>query len=174
MAHPGKAPSLEVLGYNYWKTRMKAYLLSQGSEIWDITQNAAYVIPEQRTTPLQVDQYNANNKAVNMLFAAVGDAEFQRVCHLTTAHEIWTILADHLEGQPRSRPVCFRLTGVNMRISPRSRGSRLRRCLIIFNRSLTSSGPTRASQITFPLTMSRLSSFCIRLILRSGKQQLRP
>jgi len=55
MAHPGKAPSLEVLGYNYWKTRMKAYLLSQGSEIWDITQNAAYVIPEQRTTPLQVD-----------------------------------------------------------------------------------------------------------------------
>ena len=53
MAHPGKAPSLETLGYNYWKTRMKAYLLSQGSEIWDITQNAAYVIPpEVNTDPL--------------------------------------------------------------------------------------------------------------------------
>jgi len=107
MAHPGKAPSLEVLGYNYWKTRMKAYLLSQGSEIWDITQNAAYVIPEQRTTPLQVDQYNANNKAVNMLFAAVGDAEFQRVCHLTTAHEIWTTLADHLEGTAQVKASLF-------------------------------------------------------------------
>ena len=61
---------------------MKAYLLSQGSEIWEITQNAAYVIPEQRTTPLQVEQYNANNKDVNMLFAAVGDVEFERVCLL--------------------------------------------------------------------------------------------
>ena len=98
MAHPGKAPSLEVLGYNYWKTRMKAYLLSQGSEIWEITQNAAYVIPEQRTTPLQVEQYNANNKAVNMLFAAVGDVEFERVCHLTMAHDTWTTVADHHEG----------------------------------------------------------------------------
>ena len=86
---------------------MKAYLLSQGSEIWDITQNATYVIPEQRTTPLQVDQYNANNKAVNMLFAAVGDAEFQRVCHLTTAHEIWTTLADHLEGTAQVKASLF-------------------------------------------------------------------
>ena len=54
MVHPGKAPSLETLGYNYWKVRMKAYLLSQGSEIWDITQNAAYVIPESvNTDPLR-------------------------------------------------------------------------------------------------------------------------
>ena len=77
---------------------MKAYLLSQGSEIWEITQNAAYVIPDERTTPLQVDQYNQNNKAINMLFAAIGNAEYERVCHLVTAREVWTTLAEHHEG----------------------------------------------------------------------------
>ena len=78
MAHPGKAPSLEVLGYNYWKTRMKAYLLSQGSEIWEITQ-----------------------------FAAVGDVEFERVCHLTMARDVWTTLADHHEGTAQVKARLF-------------------------------------------------------------------
>ena len=107
MAHPEKAPSLEVLGYNYWKTRMKAYLLSQGSEIWEITQNAAYVIPDPITTDPQRAQFNANSKAVNMLFAAVGDAEFQRVSHLSTAREIWTTLAEHHEGTAQVKARLF-------------------------------------------------------------------
>ena len=107
MAHPGKAPSLETLGYNYWKTRMKAYLLSQGSEIWDITQNAAYVIPpEVNSDPLRA-QFFANSKAVNMLFAAMGDAEFQQVSHLSTAHEIWNTLAEHHEGTAQVKARLF-------------------------------------------------------------------
>ena len=52
MANPGKAPSLEALGYDYWKSRMRAFLLSIGSDIWDITQDATYVIPEMRTEAL--------------------------------------------------------------------------------------------------------------------------
>jgi len=40
MSNPGKAPSLEALGYDYWKTRMKTFLLSQGGDIWAITQDA--------------------------------------------------------------------------------------------------------------------------------------
>ena len=86
---------------------MKAYLLSQGSEIWEITQNAAYVIPDQRATPAQVDQYNANNKALNMLFAAVGDAEFQRVSYHVTAREIWTTLTEHHEGTAQVKARLF-------------------------------------------------------------------
>jgi len=107
MANPGKAPSLEALGYNYWKSRIKAYLLSQGTEIWEITQNAAYMIPEQRTTPGQVAQYERNNKAVNLLFSALGPVEYQRVCHLETACEIWTILANHHEGTAQVKAWLF-------------------------------------------------------------------
>ena len=79
MSNPGKAPSLEALGYDYWKSRMRAFLLSQGSDIWEITQDATYVIPETRTENLAIAKYNRNNKAVNMLFSAFGTAEYQRV-----------------------------------------------------------------------------------------------
>ena len=77
MANPGKAPLLEALGYNYWKSCMKAYLLSQGSGIWEITQDATYVhlsVVEQ-TTPLLVAKFEHNNKALNMLFSALGTVE---------------------------------------------------------------------------------------------------
>ena len=86
MSNPRKAPSLEALGYDYWKSRMRAFLLSQGSNIWEITQEATYVIPETRTEPLVIAKYERNNKAVNLLFSA-----------LQTAREIWTTLANHHE-----------------------------------------------------------------------------
>ena len=88
MSNPGKAPSLEALGYDYWKSRMRAFLLSQGSDIWEITQEATYVIPETRTEALAIAKYERNNKAVNLLFSALGTAEYQHVQHLQTAREI--------------------------------------------------------------------------------------
>ena len=100
MANPGKAPSLEALGYDYCKSCMKAYLLSQGSDIWDISQDATYVnLPvDERTTPLLVARFERNNKAVNMLFSALGTTEYQHVCHLETAREVWATLASRHEG----------------------------------------------------------------------------
>ena len=56
------------------------------------------MIPKQHTKPLEVAQYERNNKAVNLLFSALGTVEYQSVCHLETAREIWTTLADHHEG----------------------------------------------------------------------------
>ena len=88
MSNPGKAPSLEALGYDYWKSRMRAFLLSQGSDIWEITQEATYVIPVTRTEAPVIAKYERNNKAVNLLFSALGTAEYQRVQHLQTAHGI--------------------------------------------------------------------------------------
>ena len=64
------------------------------------------MIPEEHTTPLVVAQYERNNKAVNLLFSALGTAEYQRVQHLQTAREIWTTLSEHHEG---TAPVKARL-----------------------------------------------------------------
>ena len=75
MANPRIAPSLEARGYNDWKTGMKVYLLSQGSDIWEITQDATYVIHEERTEALHVANYERNNKTVNLLFLALGNLE---------------------------------------------------------------------------------------------------
>ena len=76
MANPEKAPSLEALGYDYWKSRMRMFLLSQGGDIWEITQDATYVIPETHTEAIQVAKYERNNNAVNLLFSALGTAEY--------------------------------------------------------------------------------------------------
>ena len=51
-----------------------------------------------RTTPALVAQYEANFKAVNILFSGLGPCEYERVSHLTTAREIWSLLKAHHEG----------------------------------------------------------------------------
>ena len=43
-------------------------------------------------------KFERNSKALNMLFAAIGTAEYQHVYHLETAREVWTKLASRHEG----------------------------------------------------------------------------
>ena len=62
--------------------------------------------PEVNTDPLRA-QFFVNSNTVNMLFAAVGDAEFQRVSHLSMAREIWTTLAEHHEGTAQVKARLF-------------------------------------------------------------------
>ncbi|KAG8069088.1 hypothetical protein GUJ93_ZPchr0005g15130 [Zizania palustris] len=49
MRRNSKIPMFDGRDYAYWKVRMEAYLLSQGSAIWDIV-DSQYVIPETRTS----------------------------------------------------------------------------------------------------------------------------
>ena len=64
------------------------------------------MIPETRTESIQVTKYESNNKAVNLLFLALGIAKYQCVQHLQMTHEIWTTLTEHHEG---TAPVKARL-----------------------------------------------------------------
>ena len=107
MSNPGKAPSLEALGYDYWKTRMKVYLLSQGSDIWSITQDATYIIPAERTEALAIAKFERNSKVVNRLFVGLGTKEFKRVCPHETAREIWAKLKEHHEGTDTIKACLF-------------------------------------------------------------------
>ena len=96
-----KPPSLDALGYHFWKVRMRAFLLSQGSDLWEITIHPTFSVIENvalRNTPAIVAQHDANFKAVNFLFAALGPVEFERVRELDTARQIWTTLVAHHEG----------------------------------------------------------------------------
>jgi hypothetical protein len=76
---------------------MEAYLLSQGSAIWEVV-DSNYEIPAARTTQVQIEQYEANNKARNILFTSLSRNEFDRVQHLRTAREIWSTLSVFHEG----------------------------------------------------------------------------
>ena len=67
MGSPGKQPIFDGTDYDYWKVRMRAYLLSLGSEVWEICMDPDYVNLAVRTTELQVRRHEVNSKAYNAL-----------------------------------------------------------------------------------------------------------
>ncbi|XP_022683469.1 uncharacterized protein LOC111257696 [Setaria italica] len=101
------APYFDGSDYRYWKTRMRAHLNSKGIGIWEITQDINYVIPATRVTQDDRDKYHANNKAVDILFASLSRAEFDRVEDLTLAHEIWSRLQSFHEGNSQVKARLF-------------------------------------------------------------------
>ncbi|KAG8099879.1 hypothetical protein GUJ93_ZPchr0013g36010 [Zizania palustris] len=61
MDRHSKIPLFDGKDFAYWKVRMEAYLLSQGSTIWEIV-DSEYTIPETRITQTEKEQYECNNK----------------------------------------------------------------------------------------------------------------
>ncbi|WVZ52616.1 hypothetical protein U9M48_003659 [Paspalum notatum var. saurae] len=76
----------------------RSLLASQ--DIWDATQSTTFVVRPvaERTTPEIVAQHEANAKAVNFLFSGLGPMNYERVSHLKTVREIWSLLSAHHEG----------------------------------------------------------------------------
>ncbi|WVZ80494.1 hypothetical protein U9M48_027964 [Paspalum notatum var. saurae] len=100
MTYSGKIPVPGSDGYPYWKGRMEAFLVSQSQDIWDATQSTTFVVLPvvERTTQDIVAQHETNAKAVNFLFSGLGPMDYERVSHLKTAREIWSLLSAHHEG----------------------------------------------------------------------------
>ncbi|WVZ53180.1 hypothetical protein U9M48_004159 [Paspalum notatum var. saurae] len=100
MTYSGKIPILGSDAYPYWKCRMEAFLVIQSQDIWDATQSTTFVVlpVAERTTQDIVARHEANAKPVNFLFSGLGPVDYERVSHLKTAREIWSLLSAHHEG----------------------------------------------------------------------------
>jgi hypothetical protein len=98
MGSLGKPPFFDGKDYDYWKTRMRVFLQSMGPGIWEIVENGNYVVRVIRITQHDMDEHEANSKAMNALFSAVSREEYDRICDLTTAREMWARLRDYHEG----------------------------------------------------------------------------
>jgi hypothetical protein len=74
--------------FGYWKNRTHNYLLSQGRAIWEIVEEA-YVIPAtlDPVTQGELQMYENNYKALNLITTALGRKVYDRVSHLKIAHE---------------------------------------------------------------------------------------
>jgi hypothetical protein len=85
--------------FGYWKNRTHNYLLSQGCAIWEIIQEA-YVIPAMldNATQGEVQRYENNYKALNLITTVVGRIVYDRISHLETAHDVWVKLCNTYEG----------------------------------------------------------------------------
>ena len=83
---------------------MEAYLLSQGSATWEVV-DSNYEIPAAHTTQVQIEQYEANNKAKNILFTSLIRNEFDKVQQIRTTREIWNTLSVFYEGTSQIKAI---------------------------------------------------------------------
>jgi hypothetical protein len=85
--------------FGYWKNQTHNYLLIQGRAIWEIV-HEAYVIPDtlDHATQVELQRYENNYKALNLITTALGRNVYDRVAHLETAHDVWLKLCNTYEG----------------------------------------------------------------------------
>jgi hypothetical protein len=85
--------------FGYWKNQTRNYLLSQGCAIWEIVQEA-YVIPAtlDDATQGELQRYENNYKALNLITTTLGRKVYDRVSHLEMAHDVWLKLCNTYDG----------------------------------------------------------------------------
>jgi hypothetical protein len=73
---------------------MAAFLRGKGQILWDVTVDTGYVQPMNFLAPGSRDMFDANNKAVDYLFCALCQPEFDRVHTEHLACRIWLVLKE--------------------------------------------------------------------------------
>ena len=91
------------LDYAYWKNRMRVYLQSEGQAVWEVVR--APLVLLEVATPASAALLASNNKAKNLLYGGLGRKEYDRICNLATAHEIWNTLETYHEGSSQIKKV---------------------------------------------------------------------
>jgi hypothetical protein len=69
-------PYFDGKNYQMWSKQMAAFLHEKGQILWDVTVDTSYVHPMNFLTPGSRDMFDANNKAVDYLFRALCQPEF--------------------------------------------------------------------------------------------------
>jgi hypothetical protein len=93
--------------FSYWKNRTCNYLFSQGRAIWEIVQEA-YVIPTilGNATQGEVQRYENNYKALNLITTTLGSNVYDCVLHLETSHDVRLKLCNTYEGSSEIKLSC--------------------------------------------------------------------
>jgi hypothetical protein len=87
-------PHFDGKNYQMWSKRMAAFLHGKGQILWDGTVDTGYVQPMNFLAPGSRDMFDANNKAVDYLFRALCQPEFDRVHIKHLACRIWSALKE--------------------------------------------------------------------------------
>jgi hypothetical protein len=85
--------------FSYWKNRAHNYLLRQSHAIWEIV-HEAYIIPAtlENATQCELQRYENNYKALNLITIALGRNVYDHILHLETDHDVWLKLCNTYEG----------------------------------------------------------------------------
>jgi hypothetical protein len=90
--------------FSYWKNQIRNYLLSQEHAIWEIIQTM-YVTPTMFENAIQgeLQRYENNYKALNLIITALGRNMYDRVSYLETTHDVWLKLCNTYEGSSENK-----------------------------------------------------------------------
>jgi hypothetical protein len=87
-------PHFDGKNYQMWSKRMAAFLRGKDQILWDVTVDTGYVQPMNFLDPGSRDMFDTNNKAVDYLFRALCQSEFDRVHTEHLACRIWSVLKE--------------------------------------------------------------------------------
>lgn len=104
-----RPPLFTGTDYNYWKTRMRCFLIALDIEVWNMVESSytsPTIVVSDVTMEKPKDKWDDNDKlkcknnakAMNALFCALDRTEFNRVCSCNNAFEIWNLLEITHEG----------------------------------------------------------------------------
>ncbi|KAK2351719.1 hypothetical protein QL285_096927 [Trifolium repens] len=106
----GRPPILDGTNYDYWKSRMMAFLKSMDSQTWKavikgwehpVMRGTTNLKPEENWSKKEDELALANNKALNALFSGVDKYMFRMIKQCTVAKDAWEILKTTHEGTPK-------------------------------------------------------------------------
>jgi hypothetical protein len=79
--------------------RTRNYLLGQGHATWKTVQTRYIILATlKNATQSELQRYENNYKALNLITIALGRNMYDRVSHLKTAHDIWLKFCNTYEG----------------------------------------------------------------------------
>ena len=95
--------------FSHWKCLMEMYIKDQDMEMWKIIEKGPIKItkkesgaevekPEQEWSSDDLEKISKNFRALNILFCALDQTEFNRVCTCNSAKEVWDKLVVTYEG----------------------------------------------------------------------------
>jgi hypothetical protein len=96
-------PHFDEKNYQMWSKWMAVFLRGKSQILWDVTVDNSYVQPMNFLAPGSRDIFDANNKAVNYLFHALCQSEFDRVHTENLACRIWLVLKEAHVGNAQVR-----------------------------------------------------------------------
>jgi hypothetical protein len=87
-------PHFDGKNYQMWSKRMAVFLRGKAQILWDVTVDTGYVQPMNFRAPGLRGMFDANNNAVDYLFCALCQPEFDRVHTEHLACRIWLVLKE--------------------------------------------------------------------------------
>jgi hypothetical protein len=85
--------------FGYWKNRTHNCHLSHRRAIWEIVPESYIILATlDNATQGEVQRYENNYKALNLITIALGRNVYDRVSHLEIAHDVWLKLCNTYGG----------------------------------------------------------------------------